>query len=124
VVLILATIQIGAFPIMLPAAIYLFYTADLTTAVLFAAWSVFVGSIDNVLKPILLGRGASVPMAVIFIGAIGGFIAAGIIGLFVGAVVLALGYELFRAWLAESVPPVPGTDLPPAAPPDGRRSPD
>jgi predicted PurR-regulated permease PerM len=123
VVLILATIQVGAFPVMLPAMIYLFYTADLTTAVLFAAWTLFVGSIDNVLKPILLGRGVSVPMAVIFVGAIGGFIGSGIIGLFVGAVVLALGYELFRAWLEESVPPVPGADGPAAVAHEGRGDP-
>jgi predicted PurR-regulated permease PerM len=105
VALLLAVVQVGAFPVLLPVMIYLFYTADLTTAVLFALWSLFVGSIDNVLKPILLGRGASVPMPVIFIGAIGGFITAGIIGLFVGAVILALGYELFLAWLAEVAPP-------------------
>jgi predicted PurR-regulated permease PerM len=111
VVLLLATIQIGAFPVLLPVMIYLFYSADLTTAVLFAVWSLLVGSIDNVLKPILLGRGVSVPLAVIFIGAIGGFIGAGIIGLFVGAVVLVLGYELFLAWLDEAVPP--GTEAAP-----------
>lgn len=105
VALLFAVVQIGAFPVLLPVMIYLFYTADLTTAVLFALWSLFVGTIDNVLKPMLLGRGASVPMPVIFIGAIGGFIAAGIIGLFVGAVILALGYELFLAWLAEVAPP-------------------
>lgn len=112
VALLLAVVQIGAFPVLLPVMIYLFYTADLTTAVLFALWSLFVGSIDNVLKPMLLGRGASVPMPVIFIGAIGGFVAAGIIGLFIGAVILALGYELFLAWLAEVAPP--GTDAPKA----------
>jgi len=105
VALLLAVVQIGAFPVLLPVIIYLFYTADLSTAVLFALWSLFVGSIDNVLKPVLLGRGAAVPMPVIFIGAIGGFIAAGIIGLFVGAVILALGYELFLAWLAAVAPP-------------------
>ena len=105
VALLFAVVQIGAFPVLLPVMIYLFYTADLTTAVLFVLWALFVGSIDNVLKPMLLGRGASVPMPVIFIGAIGGFIAAGIIGLFVGAVILALGYELFLAWLAEVAPP-------------------
>ncbi len=103
--LLLATIQIGAFPVLLPVVIYLFYTADTTTALLFTIWSLFVGSIDNVLKPLLLGRGVSVPMAVIFIGAIGGFIGAGIIGLFVGPVVLVVGYELFNAWLAEARPP-------------------
>jgi predicted PurR-regulated permease PerM len=55
--------------------------------------------IDNVLKPILLARGAPVPMLVIFLGAIGGFISFGTIGLFVGAVVLSLGYNLFMMWL-------------------------
>ncbi len=99
--LLLSTIQLGVLPIMVPATIYLFYTASTTTAVLFLIWTLFVGTIDNILKPILLGRGISVPMLVIFVGAIGGFIAQGIIGLFVGAVVLALGYELLLAWLQD-----------------------
>jgi predicted PurR-regulated permease PerM len=54
---------------------------------------------DNVLKPMLLGRGVAVPIAVVFLGAIGGFIAVGIIGLFLGAIVLSVGYKLFLAWL-------------------------
>jgi predicted PurR-regulated permease PerM len=58
-----------------------------------------VGLIDNVLKPVLLGRGVAVPIAVVFLGAIGGFLAIGIIGLFVGAIVLSVGYKLFLAWL-------------------------
>jgi predicted PurR-regulated permease PerM len=64
-------------------------------------WAIFIGFIDNILKPILLGRGSRIPSVIIFIGAIGGMIFSGIIGLFVGAVVLALGYELFRAWVFE-----------------------
>jgi predicted PurR-regulated permease PerM len=60
----------------------------------------FVGSIsDNVLKPVLLGKGAPVPMLVIFLGVIGGFILSGFIGLFTGAIVISLGYKLFVAWL-------------------------
>jgi predicted PurR-regulated permease PerM len=54
---------------------------------------------DNVLKPILLGRGAVVPVLVVFLGAIGGFIALGIIGLFVGSIVVSVGYKLFLAWI-------------------------
>ena len=69
------------------------------TAILFLIWGVFVLLIDNFLKPILMGRGVDVPMVVIFLGAIGGMLLSGIIGLFVGAVVLALGYKLFQAWL-------------------------
>ncbi len=65
----------------------------------FLLWCVFGGLIDNVLKPLLLGRGVAVPTAVIFLGAIGGFIAMGIVGLFVGAVVLSVGYKLFLAWI-------------------------
>lgn len=116
--LILSVIQIGAFPVVVPVLIYVFWTADLTTSILFLLWSTFAGSIDNILKPILLGRGVAVPMAVIFIGAIGGFISSGIIGLFVGAVVLVLGYKLFMAWLEEE--PGGGADADPSlAPPSG-----
>lgn len=97
--LLLSTVQIGIVPITLPIVIYVLATADTVPAVLFLVWSIFVGTIDNVLKPILLGRGVEVPMAVIFVGAIGGFISSGIIGLFVGSVVLVLGYKLFLAWL-------------------------
>ena len=75
----------------------------MVVAIPFAIWNIAVGLVDNVLKPILLGRGVDVPMLVIFIGAIGGFIVEGIIGLFVGAVLLAVGYTLFKAWL-EDVP--------------------
>ena len=60
---------------------------------------------DTFLKPMFLGRGLEIPMPGILIGAIGGMIHAGIIGLFVGAVVLALSYELFRAWLQEDRQP-------------------
>jgi predicted PurR-regulated permease PerM len=96
-----AIIQIGVLPITLPIVIYVFATASTGTAVAFLIWSLFVGVIDNVLKPLLLGRGMTVPMVVIFLGSIGGFLASGIIGLFVGAVVLVLGYELFHEWLRQ-----------------------
>jgi predicted PurR-regulated permease PerM len=99
VALLLSVVQIGIFPVVLPILIYAFYTADTLPFVLFLIWSVFVGALDNILKPILLGRGVKVPMVIIFIGAIGGFITSGIIGLFIGAVILALGYKLFLAWL-------------------------
>jgi len=94
-----SVIQIGIFPVTLPILIYVFATADIVTAVVFLVWSIFVSTIDNVLKPILLGRGVQVPMLVIFTGSIGGFLTSGIIGLFTGAVVLTLGYMLFMTWL-------------------------
>jgi len=58
---------------------------------------------DNILKPLVMGRGIDVPTVVIFLGAIGGFISSGIIGLFTGAVMLVIGYSLFRAWLDNSL---------------------
>ncbi|MFQ5643973.1 MAG: AI-2E family transporter [Thiogranum sp.] len=94
--------QIGIVVILVPVIIYLFNTADTVTAVGFLIWSIPVGLVDNILKPILLARGVKTPMVIIFMGAIGGFLASGIIGLFVGAVVLALSYELFMLWLGEA----------------------
>ena len=99
VCLILCIVHIGAIPVMLPAAIYVFATGETVTAVLFLIWSVFVSTIDNILGPLIMGRGVDVPMAVIFVGAIGGMMVSGIIGLFVGPIILALGYKLFKGWL-------------------------
>jgi predicted PurR-regulated permease PerM len=61
-----------------------------------------VGLSDNVLKPLLMGHGSSVPMLVLFMGSLGGFITGGILGLFVGAVVLSLGYTVFMAWVDDA----------------------
>ena len=78
-----------------------FSSIDTMPAVVFSVWCMAVSLVDNVLKPILFGRGVEVPTLVIFLGAIGGMLTMGIVGLFLGAVVLALGFELFRAWLEE-----------------------
>ena len=103
--LLLGVTQIGIAIIMIPIVISLFNTADTFTAIAFLIWSIPVGLLDNILKPILLGRGVKTPMVVIFIGAIGGFLASGLIGLFTGAVILALSYELFAAWLNDQTQP-------------------
>lgn len=94
-----AVLQVGPI-VLVPAVIYIFMIASTTKAVVFLVWCIIVALMDNVLKPILLGRGAAVPIAVVFIGVIGGFMAMGIIGLFVGAIVLSVGYKLILAWLA------------------------
>ena len=72
---------------------------DTTPATIFAIYAFIVSISDSFLKPMFLGRGMEIPMLVILLGAIGGAILSGIIGLFVGAVVLALGYEILRAWM-------------------------
>ncbi len=100
--LLLAIIQLGVGLVTIPAAIYIFYTADTVTAVVFLIWCIVVTVIDNVLKPILLGRGAPVPMIVIFLGVIGGFLSQGIIGLFLGAVILSLGFNLYQTWVDQT----------------------
>jgi predicted PurR-regulated permease PerM len=104
-VLILAVVQLPTILIMGPIIVYVFSTSSTLIAVVFAIWSVLVGISDTFLKPLLMGRGVDVPMLVIFIGAIGGFMRSGIIGLFVGAIILALGYKLFLAWLNEDAQP-------------------
>ena len=97
----LAVIQIGVGPVVIVGIIYAFIKLSTLTAILFTAYCVIPLVIDNILKPILLGRKAPAPMLVVFLGAIGGFISFGAIGLFVGAVVLSLGYKLFLIWLNE-----------------------
>ncbi len=109
-VLIAAVMQLPPLVILGPVMIYVFSTAGTVTAVLFLIWGIFVSVSDAFLKPMLLGRGVDVPMLVILLGAIGGMMASGIIGLFVGAVVLALGYQLFQAWLG-ATSPTDGQDL-------------
>jgi predicted PurR-regulated permease PerM len=99
--LILGIVQIGTLPIAIPLVIYVFATNSTVMAVAFLIWCIIVSPLDNILKPILLGRGAVVPMAVIFIGAIGGFIYSGLVGLFTGAVIFSVGYKLFLFWMEE-----------------------
>lgn len=93
-----AVLQVGALAL-IPAVIYMFAIASTTKALVFLGWCVIVGLMDNVLKPLLLGRGVAVPMAVVFLGAIGGLLTFGTVGLFVGAIVLSVGYKLCLAWL-------------------------
>ncbi|MDG1462297.1 MAG: AI-2E family transporter [Gammaproteobacteria bacterium] len=100
--LVLCIVQIGPGLVSIPAIIYVFSTSDTTPAMIFAVWTVVMTIIDSALKPMVFGRGATVPALVIFLGAIGGMLAYGIIGLFVGAVVLSLGYKLYENWLAET----------------------
>ncbi|MGB5243753.1 MAG: AI-2E family transporter, partial [Lutimonas sp.] len=82
-----------------PVIIYLFTVKETMPAVLWTVLLLIAGLSDNFLKPILLGKGAPVPMLVIFIGVVGGFLLSGFIGLFTGAIVLSIGYKLFLAWL-------------------------
>jgi len=100
IILVLAVAQLPPLLVLGPAILYLVATdASMTTIVLFCIWSVVVTVSDGLLKPLLLGRGSDTPVAVILIGAIGGLLLHGLIGLFVGAVVFSTGYRLFGRWM-------------------------
>jgi len=100
--LILAIVQIGIVPVTLGVLIYIWTVGNTTTAILLTIWMIPVGLLDNILKPIMMGKGAPVPMLIIFLGSLGGFMYSGFVGLFTGAVVLSLGYRLFDIWLKEA----------------------
>jgi predicted PurR-regulated permease PerM len=100
-VLILGIVQIGPSVILIPVIIWSWLTMETTTALIFTAYIVPVNLIDNILRPLLMSRGLSTPMLVIVIGAIGGTLSNGIIGLFVGPIVLAVAWDLLVTWVRE-----------------------
>ena len=100
-VLILAILQIGSAIVLLPVIIWIWVTKDFAAALPMTIYLLVVGLADNVLKPMLMGRGLNTPMLVIFIGVLGGMLAHGIVGLFVGPIILAVAWELMMAWIRE-----------------------
>ncbi|EJM21130.1 putative permease [Pseudomonas sp. GM21] len=101
-VLLLGIMQLPATLITLPVIIYVLGTEGPNTrTIIFSVFVFIAGLVDNVLKPLLLGRGVDVPMPVVLIGALGGMVTSGILGLFIGPVVLAVGYQLFWQWVQD-----------------------
>ncbi len=100
--LFLAMMQIGVGPVAIGAIVYAFAYQDTTPAIIFLVWNLFVMVSDNILKPFLMGRGLDVPLLIIFMGAIGGMLNSGILGLFLGPVILAVVYQLFKKWLNQN----------------------
>jgi predicted PurR-regulated permease PerM len=100
--LLLAIVQVPALLLTLPVIAYVFATEATTPAIIFAVWTLFAGLSDNILKPLMLGRGLEAPMPVILLGVIGGMLVDGPLGLFVGPVLLAVGYVLLNEWLRQS----------------------
>jgi len=100
-VLFVAVCQLPPIIVLLPAVAFAFSQYSSAVAVVFLIWCLMVSFSDMLLKPLLLGRGLAIPMPVILLGAIGGMVMSGIIGLFVGAVVLALGYQLMLMWIEQ-----------------------
>ena len=110
IVLVLGIAQVPAVIVTLPAIAWLWSSSGYATGqnVLYTALLLVAGMADNVLKPLMLGRGVDAPMPVILLGALGGMATAGILGMFVGATLLALGYQIFMGWVAPS-PDAPGS---------------
>jgi predicted PurR-regulated permease PerM len=100
VVLLFCIAQLGPLLVLLPAVGWLFWTDQTGWGVALLVWTIIVGALDNVLRPILIRKGADLPLLLIFAGVIGGLIAFGIVGLFVGPVVLAVTYTLLKDWVA------------------------
>lgn len=98
-IFILALVQIPPIIIILPIIIYVFSQESNTVAIIFTIYSLIAGASDNFLKPLLLGRGIAIPMLIILIGAIGGMMLMGMVGLFIGPVIFALAYQLFQDWI-------------------------
>jgi predicted PurR-regulated permease PerM len=104
VVLVLGIVQLPPTLVAVPVIIYLWMGGDASTAsnIFFTIYLMLAGMSDNILKPMLLGRGVDVPMPIVLFGALGGMVSAGIIGLFIGAILLSVGYQLFIEWVAEA----------------------
>lgn len=101
-ILFLCLAQIGPMPVLIPVVIWLYWSEQTSRASLLLVIAVVSGLLDNIVRPILIRRGAQLPLVLIFTGVIGGLIAFGIVGLFIGPVVLTVAYTLLKAWVAEA----------------------
>jgi len=91
--------QIGPFPVLLAAVVWAYWSGHGGWAIALFVWAIFVSSIDNVLRPMLIRKGSDMPLLLVFFGVVGGLLAFGIVGIFVGPVVLAVGYSLLEDWV-------------------------
>jgi predicted PurR-regulated permease PerM len=105
IMLVCCIAQIGPGLVMFGSVIWLWYAGAHGWSIALLVWSLPVVMLDNVLRPLLIKRGADLPLMLIMIGVIGGLLAFGVVGLFVGPVVLAVAYTLLSAWVAEGDPP-------------------
>jgi predicted PurR-regulated permease PerM len=101
VIFVLCLAQLGPALVLIPAVIWMYYAGDALWGTVLLAFSLVAMTMDNFLRPILIRRGASLPLALILVGVIGGMIAMGLLGIFLGPTVLAIAYTLLNAWMAE-----------------------
>lgn len=96
---VLCLVQIGTLPVLVPAVIWVFWSGETGWGIFLLIWSVIVGTADNVLRPLLIQRGVDLPLWLVFTGVVGGLFAFGLVGLFIGPVVLAVASMLLSDWL-------------------------
>ena len=96
-----AMLQIGTWLVWIPVATWLSYQGETGWALFTAVLGIIINVLDNLIKPLLIGRGAGVPLWVIFIGVIGGILSIGFIGIFIGPLVMAAGYSIVMSWLSD-----------------------
>lgn len=101
----LAVAQLGAAPILFCVVGWMYWQGDTGWATALLVWTIIVSSMDNVLRPVLIQRGGRLPLLLVFVGVIGGLIAFGFVGIFVGPLVLAVSYRLLEAWVNDANPP-------------------
>ena len=101
VMLVLGIAQIGPAPVLLAGVAWLYWKDESGWAVALLAWTIVVGTLDNFIRPALIRRGADLPFVLVFVGVLGGLVSLGVVGLFVGPVVLAVAYRLLEAWVAQ-----------------------
>jgi predicted PurR-regulated permease PerM len=105
VIFILSVAQLGAAPVLLPAVIWVYLKSGATAGTLFLIWAIICMTSDNFLRPVLIRRGADLPLLLIFAGVMGGLVAFGVLGIFIGPMVLAVAYTLISEWLSEGSAP-------------------
>jgi len=129
IIFIFCIAQLGPILVLVPAVAWLYWSGDAVWGSVLLVWTILVGALDNVLRPILIRRGADLPLLLIFAGVIGGLISFGILGLFIGPMLLAVTYRLLEAWVAEidqpsdAVAVSPTPVIPPARTPTAPASP-
>ena len=103
VMFMLCIAQFGPLPVLVPVVIWMYWSGQSGWGTFLLVWTVVVGSLDNILRPILIRKGAHLPLVLLLAGVIGGLIAFGLVGIFLGPVVLAVGYTLLQSWMAEDI---------------------
>src|SRR4029453_13371262 len=100
----LCIVQVGVLPVLVPAVVWVFWHDSTAWGVFLAIWTAVVAVMENFLRPISTKRGAALPLLLIFAGVIGGLLAFGLVGIFVGPVLLAVSYTLLESWIDEEEP--------------------